>query len=216
MGGAAFHFQLSLLPTPPQVSERRVPARARGGWVWGGGVGSGLCPDTCLPRRPGPAGVWREGGSPAPRPVQPPRIKGRLRRGETSGRPGWGGQGAWVRSRGGAEARVLADPQETSAADLVWDTGSGCWGEGEPSRLAWLPGQVEGVLELTLTRMPWRPLAAAENGNESAQLFPLPPTYSWRRDTVYQGQGEPDWVVRVKPLWEFTSSLRMYVCVWRG
>lgn len=62
-----------------------------------------------------------------------------------------GGQGARVRSRGGAEARVLADPQETSAADLVWDTGSGCWGVGETSRLSWLPGQVEGVLELTPT-----------------------------------------------------------------
>ena len=154
VGGAAFNFQFSLSPpTPPEVRERRVPARARGGREWGGGVGSGLCPDTCLPRRPGPAGVWREGGSPAPRPAQPPRIKGRLRRGETSGRPGGGGQGAWVRSRGGAEARVLADPQETSAADLVWDTGSGCWGEGETSRLSWLPGQVEGVLELTPTRM---------------------------------------------------------------
>lgn len=47
---------------------------------------------------------------------------------------------------------MLADPQETSAADLVWDTGSGCWGEGETSRLSWLPGQVEGVLELTPTR----------------------------------------------------------------
>lgn len=111
---------------------------------------------------------------------------------------------------------MLADPQETSAADLVWDTGSGCWGEGETSRLSWLPGQVEGVLELTLTRMPWRPLAAAEDGNESAQLFPLPPTYSWRRETVYQGQGEPDWVVRVKPWWEFTSSPRMYVCGGEG
>lgn len=46
---------------------------------------------------------------------------------------------------------MLADPQETSAADLVWDTGSGCWGVGETSRLSWLPGQVEGVLELTPT-----------------------------------------------------------------
>ena len=92
VGGAAFNFQFSLSPpTPPEVRERRVPARARGGREWGGGVGSGLCPDTCLPRRPGPAGVWREGGSPAPRPAQPPRIKGRLRRGETSGRPGGGG-----------------------------------------------------------------------------------------------------------------------------
>lgn len=87
-------------------------------------------------------------------------------------------RGAWVRSRGGAEAPVLADPQETSTADLVWDTGSGCWGEGETGKLSWLPGQVEGVLELTPARMPWRPLAAAENGNESAQLFLLPPTYS--------------------------------------
>lgn len=94
---------------------------------------------------------------------------------------------------------MLADPQETSAADLVWDTGSGCWGEGETSRLSWLPGQVAGVLELTPTRMPWRPLAAAENGNESARLFPLPPTYFWRRETVYQGpggKGEPEWAVR--------------------
>lgn len=95
VGGAAFNFQLSLSPpTPPQVRERRVPARARGGREWGGGVGSGLCPDTCLPRRPGPASVWREGGSPAPRPAQPPRIKGRLRRGETSGRPGGRGAGS--------------------------------------------------------------------------------------------------------------------------
>lgn len=93
VGGATFNFQFSLSPpTPPEVRERRVPARARGGREWGGGVGSGLCPDTCLPRRPGPAGVWREGGSPAPRPAQPPRIKGRLRRGETSGRPGGGGR----------------------------------------------------------------------------------------------------------------------------
>lgn len=44
---------------------------------------------------------------------------------------------------------MLADPQETSTADLVWDTGSGCWGEGEIGKLSWLPGQVEGVLELT-------------------------------------------------------------------
>jgi hypothetical protein len=49
---------------------------------------------------------------------------------------------------------VLADPQETSTADLVWDTGSGCWGEGETGKLSWLPGQVEGVLELTPSRMP--------------------------------------------------------------
>lgn len=179
VGGAAFHFQFSLLPPHPKsASDVSRPERGGAG-SGGGGVGSGLCPDTCLPRRPGLAGVWREGGSLAPRPVQPPRIKGRLRRGETSGRPG-GGRGAWVRSRGGAESRVLADPQETSAADLVWDTGSGCWGEGETSRLSWLPGQVAGVLELTPTRMPWRPLAAAENGNESARLFPLPPTYIWR------------------------------------
>lgn len=179
-GGRSFHSQLSLPSShPTQVRERRVLARA-GGQEWGGSVGSGLCPDTCLPRRPGPASVWREGGSPAPRPAQPPCIKGRLRRGETSGRPGGRGvrRGAWVRSRGGAEAPVLADPQETSTADLVWDTGSGCWGEGETGKLSWLPGQVEGVLELTPARMPWRPLAAAENGNESAQLFLLPPTYS--------------------------------------
>lgn len=179
-GGRSFHSQLSLPSShPTQVRERRVLARA-GGVRRGGSVGSGLCPDTCLPRRPGPASVWREGGSPAPRPAQPPCIKGRLRRGETSGRPGGRGvrRGAWVRSRGGAEAPVLADPQETSTADLVWDTGSGCWGEGETGKLSWLPGQVEGVLELTPARMPWRPLAAAENGNESAQLFLLPPTYS--------------------------------------
>lgn len=73
---------------------------------------------------------------------------------------------------------MLADPQETSTADLVWDTGSGCRGEGETGKLSWLPGQVEGVLELTPARMLWRPLAAAENGNESAQLFLLAPTYS--------------------------------------
>lgn len=79
---------------------------------------------------------------------------------------------------------MLADPQETSAADLVWDTGSGCWGEGETGRLSWLPGQVEGILGLTPTLMPGRPLAAAENGHESAPQFPLPPTYSWRRETV--------------------------------
>lgn len=148
-GGRCSALPVFSPPTPPQVGERRVPARARGGREWGGGVGSGLCPDTCLPRRPGLAAVWREGGSLAPRPVQPPRIKGRLRRGETSGRPG--GRGAWVRSRGGAEARVQADPQETSAADLVWDTGSGCRGEGETSRLSWLPGQVAGDVELTPT-----------------------------------------------------------------
>lgn len=63
---------------------------------------------------------------------------------------------------------MLADPQETSAADLVWDTGSGCRGEGETSRLSWLPGQVEGVLELTPAPTPCRPLVAAENGSESA------------------------------------------------
>lgn len=147
MGGAALHFQLSLLPPHPK-SASDVSRPERGG-EWGGGVGSGLCPDTCLPRRPGPAGVWREGGSPAPRPAQPPRIKGRLRRGETSGRPGGGGSLGPEQGRGRG-----ADPQETSAADLVWDTGSGCWGEGETSRLSWLPGQVEGVLELTPTLMP--------------------------------------------------------------
>lgn len=91
---------------------------------------------------------------------------------------------------------MLADPQETSTADLVWDTGSGCWGEGETSKLSWLPGQVEGVLELTPSRMPWRPLAAAENGNESAQLFFLPPIYSQRRGPFIKGWGESDWEVR--------------------
>lgn len=77
VGGAAFHSQLSLPSSHPiQVRERRVLARAGGGgWEWGGSVGSGLCPDTCLPRRPGPASVWREGGSPAPPPRTSPMYQ---------------------------------------------------------------------------------------------------------------------------------------------
>lgn len=91
-GGRCFPFPAFSPPHPTPSQRATCPGQSEGGLgVGGGGVGSGLCPDTCLPRRPGPAGVWREGGSPAPRPVQPPRIKGRLRRGETSGRPGWGG-----------------------------------------------------------------------------------------------------------------------------
>lgn len=92
-GGRCFPFPAFALSSHPTPSKRATcPGQSEGGGrEWGGGVGSGLCPDTCLPRRPGPAGVWREGGSPAPRPAQPPRIKGRLRRGETSGRPGGGG-----------------------------------------------------------------------------------------------------------------------------
>lgn len=74
-GGRRFPFPAFPPPTPPQVSERRVPARA-GGAGGGGGVGSGLCPDTCLPGRPGPAGVWREGGSLPPAPHNPHVSKG--------------------------------------------------------------------------------------------------------------------------------------------
>lgn len=96
--------------------------------------------------------------------------------------------------RGGAEAPVLADPQETSTADLVWDTGSGCRERGT-SRLSWLPDQVEGPSGIAPTSVPGGPLIGAENENESAQLVPLPPAYS-RRTAVWQGQGQPDWLVR--------------------
>lgn len=115
--------------------------------------GQRVVPGHVPAQAPRPRWCLERGRVPCPPPAQPPRIKGRLRRGETSGRP-VGGRGAWVWSRGGAEALVLADPQETSTADLVWDTGSGCWREGETSTLSWLPGQVEGVLELTPTLMP--------------------------------------------------------------
>lgn len=115
-------------------------------------MGSGLCPDTCLPRRPGLCWVFGERASPLPPAPHNPHVSKGGR--DVVVRPrgalgGWVGGGEPVRSRGGAEAPVLADPQEASAADLVWDTGSGCLGSRrEPSRLSWLPGQVEGDLEL--------------------------------------------------------------------
>lgn len=86
---------------------------------------------------------------------------------------------------------MLADPQETSAADLVWDTGSGCWGEGETGRLSWLPGQVEGVLELTPARMPWRPLAAAEDEDGMSQrcYFPFPQLIPREEDRLSGARG---------------------------
>lgn len=70
-------FQLSLLPPHPKsASDVSRPEQGGPEWRGGGGVGSGLCPDTCLPRRPGPAGVWREGGSLPPAPHNPHVSKG--------------------------------------------------------------------------------------------------------------------------------------------
>lgn len=75
-GGAAFTSSFLSPPTPPEVRERRVPGQSEGGAGSGGGVGSGLCPDTCLPRRPGPAGAWREGNPGPPAPHNPHVSKG--------------------------------------------------------------------------------------------------------------------------------------------
>lgn len=77
VGGAAFHFQLSLLPTPPQVSERRVPARARGGWVCGGAAWAAGCARTrACPGAPALLVFGERAGPLPPAPYNPHVSKG--------------------------------------------------------------------------------------------------------------------------------------------
>ena len=70
VGGAAFNFQLSLSPpTPHQVRERRVPARAKGGPGCGGAAWAAGCARTraC----PGAPALLVFGGRAGPLPPAP-------------------------------------------------------------------------------------------------------------------------------------------------
>lgn len=98
--GAGFQGRGAPLPIPslpsshPTPSQRATcPGQSRGGRR-GGRRGQRVVPGHVPAQAPRPSRCLERGRVPAPRPAQPPRIKGRLRRGETSGRPGRGEPGS--------------------------------------------------------------------------------------------------------------------------
>lgn len=85
----------SLLSSHPTPSQRATcHGQSRGGAGGGGRRGQRVVPGHVPAQAPRPSRCLERGRVPAPRPAQPPRIKGRLRRGETSGRPGRGEPGS--------------------------------------------------------------------------------------------------------------------------
>lgn len=76
VGGAAFNFQLSFSPpTPPQVRERRVPARARGGPGVGGRRGQRVVPGHVPAQAPRPCWCLERGRVPCPPPRTTPTYQ---------------------------------------------------------------------------------------------------------------------------------------------